>query len=56
VQCDLSAGLLEAMDTGARDRNLRVQCDEEAFPFADETFDVVLSSLRYVAERFLLCF
>lgn len=46
VQCDLSAGLLAAMEPTARDLALRVQCDEEALPFATESFDMVASALR----------
>ena len=49
MQCDLSAGWLATMDADARDRHLRVQCDEEALPFADASFDVVLSALRFVS-------
>jgi ubiquinone/menaquinone biosynthesis C-methylase UbiE len=47
IQCDLSGGLLAAMDNSARDRALRVQCDEEALPFPANTFDLVASSLRF---------
>lgn len=45
VQCDISAGMLTHFPADARDRGLRLQGDEEALPFADNTFDAVLSSL-----------
>lgn len=45
VQCDLSAGTLVTIDGDARDRALRVHCDEEHLPFADNTFDAVVSAM-----------
>lgn len=46
VQCDLSGNMLAAFDENARDQHLRVQADEEFLPFANDTFELVVSNLR----------
>eukprot|EP00052_Salpingoeca_macrocollata_P009475 m.74690 g.74690 ORF g.74690 m.74690 type:complete len:236 (-) comp17121_c0_seq2:179-886(-) len=45
VQCDSAAHMLAKFHPQARDLHLRVECDEEALPFAPNTFDLVVSNL-----------
>lgn len=45
VQTELSRGMLDAFDVDARDRGYRIQVDEEAIPFRDDSFDIVVSNL-----------
>ena len=46
MQCDLSRNMLTSFDSDTRDQHLRVQCDEEHLPFANDTFELVVSNLR----------
>eukprot|EP00051_Salpingoeca_urceolata_P009476 m.114999 g.114999 ORF g.114999 m.114999 type:complete len:247 (+) comp16322_c0_seq3:121-861(+) len=46
TQCDLSQGMLDAFDDETRDKEYQVCCDDEALPFDDNTFDIVVSSLN----------
>lgn len=45
VQSDISGGMLQAFDEGARDRGFRIQADDEVLPWKDNTFDIVTSNL-----------
>jgi SAM-dependent methyltransferase len=45
VQLELSGGMLDAFDADTPDRSFRVQGDEEAIPFRNDCFDIVVSNL-----------
>lgn len=45
VQADISRGMLDNFGGDCRDSGLRVQIDEEALPWRDNTFDIVTSNL-----------